>query len=825
MILFYIAVSLLCASTLMYEIVLTRLLSTICWYYLAFVSVSMAMFGMTAGAVAVKMMPKWFPKEDAPIRLIQATFAMALSMPISLVIMLAIPLEVSLSVETIFSFLLFSSVIAAPFFFAGVAVCLCLTRMPYLIGRIYFADLTGASLGCVAAVALLKIIDAPSGMILIGAILSLSAAMFARHFDYAAYQHRSNLWGLGFVALAALNACTLHGIQPIWSKGTADLRNNIAAELWNPISRVRAFRAEVGNPSMWGPSPMMPSIRVEEIGLQIDSDAATAIAHFQGDLRPFDYLRYDVTSLGAELRAGGTAAIIGVGGGRDVLNASVNGFRRIVGIEVNSAIVAMDTKKFASFSGFSNIPGFELHTDEGRSYLSRTGEKFDLIQASLVDTWAATSAGALTLAENSLYTVDGWRIFYEHLKPGGVITFSRWYYGPEASQTYRLFSVAYATLLSEGVKDPMRNIALVSAGKLATILVSNQALTEADLARLRNIVDQMKFQFLCAPDQETQIPELQNISSRHTIADLNKLRDESAVDLSPVFDSSPYFFNAVRFSKIPQLLKNGGKGSNLRALVFVFLFMIAALVLVVLAILLPLRQWAKSRVGVGPLKSGIVYFVAIGIGFMLLEMAMIQQFSLFLGHPVYSLAVVLAGLILFTGIGSVVSDRFPVTSSIAVLIPAAVVVVIIILYSFTVNDVIHQNVSAEQWKRVSISLAMSASCGFPMGFCFPIGLRWLRTQKQEDNLPWMWALNGAAATLGSFVAIFISMESTITTCALSGAACYLVAALSLVGRREGVAYSGPLFTGALNASRRDEIHIISQRRHDDSGADAFDRHA
>lgn len=784
MIVFYIALSLLCASTLIYEVVLTRLLSTICWYYLAFVSVSMAMFGMTAGAMAVKMTPKWFREEDAPARLIQAALAMALAMPISLVVMLAIPLEVSLSVETIFSFLLFSSTIAAPFFFSGVAVCLCLTQIPYPVGQIYFADLAGASLGCIAAVGLLKEIDAPSGMILIGALLSLSAAMFATHFDHVAYKRRSSRWALGLVALAVLNASTLHGIQPIWSKGTADMRNNIAAELWNPISKVRASRVEAGNPSMWGPSSTMPTMTVEQIDLQIDNDAATAIEHFQGDLRPFEYLRYDVTSLGAELRPGGTAAIIGVGGGRDVLNAAVNGYRRIVGIEVNSAIVAMDTKRFAAFSGFSKIPGFELHTDEGRSYLTRTKEQFDLIQASLVDTWAATSAGAFTLAENSLYTVDGWRIFYEHLKPGGVITFSRWYYGPEAAQTYRIFSVAYATLLSEGVKDPTRNIALVSAGKLATILVSNQALTQPDLAKLRAIVAQMKFQFLCAPDQETQIPELENISSRHTLADLNKLRGDSAVDLSPVFDSSPYFFNAVRLSKIPQLLKNGGRGSNLRALLFVFLFMIAALVLVVLAILLPLRRWAKRRVGAAPLKSGIVYFVAIGMGFMLLEMSMMQQFSLFLGHPVYSLAVVLAGLIFFAGIGSLLSDRLRASSRVAVMASAAAVT-IIILYSLAVNAVIHRYVSAQQWERVLISLAMSASCGIPMGSCFPLGLRWLRALKQEENLPWMWALNGAAATLGSFVAILISMESTIVTCALSAAACYLIAALAVAGQRKG----------------------------------------
>jgi len=781
MILFYTGLSLLCASTLMYEIVLTRLLSTVCWYYLAFVSISMAMFGMTAGALAVKMLPRWFQKKDTSIRVVQATFAMALAMPFSLVTMLAIPLEVSLAVETLFSFLLFSAVIAIPFFFSGVAVCLCLTQTPFPIGRIYFADLIGASLGCLAAVGLLRTIDAPSGMILIGALLSLSTVTFSAHFGEVAYRRGAYLLGLVLVVLAGLNASTLHGIQPIWAKGKVDLRNNIAAELWNPISKVRAYKMEVKEPTMQGPSPTMPRMKVEEISLDIDNDASTAVTHFQGDLQPFSYFRYDVTALGAELRAGGTAAIIGVGGGRDVLNAAVNGFNPIAGIEVNSAVVELDTKRFVSFSGFDKIQGFELHTDEGRSYLTRTGEKFDLIQASLVDTWAATSAGALTLAENSLYTVDGWRIFYEHLKPGGIVTFSRWYVGPEAYQTYRLFSVAYATLLSEGVADPNQNIALVSSGKVATILVSNQALTETDLAKLHQIADEMKFKFLSVPDEKTQIPELQNISSKRTIANLNKLRDEGDVDLSPVFDSSPYFFNAVRLSKIPHLLRSGGRGSNLRALVFVFLFMMAALVLVMLVILLPLHQWAKSHAGAAPSKSGIVYFIAIGMGFMLMEMAMMQQLSVFLGHPVYALVVVLAGLILFAGIGSLVSDGLPVAEKSSVRAPAAAVGVIIVLYSLTVVGIIHRTVSVGLWERALVSLAVVAPCGFLTGFCFPVGLRWLTALRQEDNLPWMWALNGAAATLGSFVAILISMERNITTCALTAAACYFVAAVSVTG--------------------------------------------
>ena len=793
MIAFYVGLSLVCAGTLMYEVVLTRLLSVLCWYYLAFVTISMAMFGMTAGALAVQSRPSWFKPSDISSRLAQAAFAMALSMPVALVIMLAVPLDISLAVQTLFSFLLFCLVIAVPFFFSGVVVCLSLTRTRLAIGRVYFADLVGAGAGCVGSVLLLNLIDAPSGIFVISALLFLGAACYATYAGDGPQRRKSYLCAVGMLIIAGLNASTLHGIQPIWSKGAIDPRQGLAAEIWNPISKVRASMPGRHRPQMWGPSALAPQPQVEEIGLDIDNDAFTPILHFQGDLKPFDFLHYDVTSIGAELRAGGSAAIIGVGGGRDVINCALNGFQRIVGIEVNSAIVDLDTRRFAWFSGFSKIPHFELHNDEGRSYLTRSQEKFDVIQASLVDTWAATSAGALTLTENSLYTVEAWQVFDRHLKPRGLITFSRWYSPPDFAQTYRLFSVACAMLRREGATDPSRHIALVASEYLATILVSNQPLSPEDLGKIRTFADQMKFRVLFLPGEATAAPELRTISSARTVQDLAGLSRAAGFDYSPVFDSSPYFFNAVRLRDLPRVLRGIGYAANhLRAMIFVLAFMLAAVILVALTILLPLQRWASRQAGLATSAAGgIAYFVGIGIGFMLVEMAMMQQLSIFLGHPIYSLVVVLAGLILSTGVGSLLSDRLRLASNAAARWPALAVTLILILYSVVVIPVIHRFIVDALWQRALLSVALVAPCGFLMGFCFPVGLRWMTALKQEENLPWMWALNGAAATLGSFVAIVISMETSIATCARTGAACYLLAAVVLPSSRSATAALQP----------------------------------
>lgn len=781
---FFIGLSLICAGTLMYEVVLTRMLSVLCWYYLAFVSISIAMFGMTAGALAVQLRPDWFPGREMTTRLAQAAFAMAVSMPVMLILMLAVPLDISFALQTLFSFLLVSVIIAVPFFFSGVAVCLSLTKTAFPIGRVYFADLSGAAAGCVAAILLLKTIDAPSAVFVISSLLFLSAAAYATYAEDRRLRRRSYMGAAALLIIAGLNASTLHGIQPIWSKGQIDRRVNLEAEVWTPISKVRAQKPGIGAPQMWGPSPLMPKLSMEHIMLDIDNDAGTPMARFRGDLKPFDYLRYDVTSIGAQLRVGGTAAIIGVGGGRDVLNCAVNGFRRIVGIEINSAIVDLDTRRLEWFSGFSKIPGFELHEDEGRSFLARSNERFDIIQASLVDTWAATAAGALALSENALYTVDGWQIFYARLKPGGIVTFSRWYnssYFP--GETYRLFSVAWATLLRQGVRDPSRNIAVVASGPVATLLASNEALSQADLGKIRAIADQMQFEILFLPGQKTPVPELQAISSDHTLDAMANLGDIGGYDYSPVFDSSPYFFSTMRLRNIPRFVTAGAGVGNLRALACVFAFMLAAVVLVIATILLPVKRWIGRRSeSVPPLPGSILYFIAIGLGFMVVEMAFMQQLSIFLGHPVYSFVVALAGLILSTGFGSLVSDRLGLGSSGTARLPALAATLIIVAYSVAVLPAIHHFTPEVLWQRVAVSLVLVLPCGFLMGFCFPVGLRWMTRLQQGANLPWMWALNGAAATLGSFVALLVSIETSITTCVLTGAACYLVAAIALPAR-------------------------------------------
>ena len=794
---FFLGLGLVCASTLMYEITLTRLLSVTCWYYLAFVSVSMAMFGMTAGALAVQLRPGFFAGGGAEppnqqlgathdrarvrLRMAQAAFAMAVSMPIVLIIMFAIPLDISFALQTVASFLVFCAFIAVPFFFAGIVVCLSLTKATAAIGRVYFADLAGAALGCFCSILLLSLVDAPSAVLVISALVFLSASAYAQFAGQPQLQRRGYVWAGVLLVLAALNASTIHGIQPIWSKGKLDPRTDILYETWNPISRVRVVAPKT-EPRFVGPhTPPLPS---EVIYIDIDNDAATGIYRFQGDLRDVDFLRFEVNSMGARLRAGGSAAIIGVGGGRDAMASALFGFHRIVGIEINRSIVDVTTRRMKYYSGFDKIPHFELHQDEGRSYLTRSHEKFDLIEATVVDTWAATAAGAMALTENSLYSLDGWRIFYEHLRPGGVIAFSRWHHKPDFHESVRLFSLAYATLLSEGVHDPQNHLALIGQLDLATLLTSNEPFTVQDLQTLRSTARDLDYQILYLPGEPLGIQQLQPVLQAHTLEGLAALRSANYFDLSPPTDASPYFFSFVRFHAIPGILRIPGVHFEaLLPLMYLTTFMLAALILVVLTIVWPARRWARRQRGSPPAPGGaILYFIGIGLGFMLAEMGMMQQLSIFLGQPIYSLAVVLAGLILFAGLGSLVSDRLPLSSAWSSRAPALVSALALAAYSVVVLPAVHAGVGGVLWQRILVSLALVAPCGFIMGFCFPVGMRWATAIRLEGNLPWMWALNGAASVLASFLAMIISTETTIRACVLTGAACYALGGILLTGR-------------------------------------------
>ena len=232
--------------------------------------------------------------------------------------------------------------------------------------------------------------------------------------------------------------------------------------------------------------------------MNIDGEAGTFLRKFS-NFDDLDHLKYDVTNIAYYLRTGGNACIIGIGGGKDVQSAVLFGYKKITGIDVNPIFIDLLENKFKDVAGISGREGVTLVKDEARSYLTENNDKYNLIQMSLIDTWASTGAGAYSLSENALYTTEAWKVFFNRLTDDGIYTLSRWYNPSNLGETGRVVSLAVATLLELGINDPSSHIAMVTMDKVSTLIISKQPFSAADIMTLKNKVSELQFNLAIVP--------------------------------------------------------------------------------------------------------------------------------------------------------------------------------------------------------------------------------------------------------------------------------------------------------------------------------------
>jgi hypothetical protein len=422
-------------------------------------------------------------------------------------------------------------------------------------------------------------------------------------------------------------------------------------------------------------------------------------------------------------------------------------------------------------------------TDEARSWFARTGDSFDLIQMTMIDTWAATGAGAFTLSENGLYTVEGWRIFLSHLAPDGVFTVSRWYAPGMVNETGRMIAVTVAALMSLGATEPQRHVFLAAGENIATLVVSRQPLAPADVALLREATAELGFETLLSPDGTPASDVLARIVTAGSPEALHAYTSSLPLDLTPATDDRPFFFNQLPLYKPLNLSRqlrtgihaSGGDrgvvGGNLLATATLLMLLLIALTLVVLTIVVPLRAAVRDA-GRGLVVGGTLYFILIGVGFMAVEIGMLQCMSVFLGHPIYSLSVVLFTLILATGLGSLLSERIPLVSARRFILWALLTGGYVAGTRFWLSDVL---LACDSWTlpaRAAICVAIIAPAGVLMGFGFPTGMH-LASRIDRRPTPWFWGINGAAGVLAAILCVALSMAMGIRFTLTTGAACYL----------------------------------------------------
>jgi hypothetical protein len=809
---FYAGLFLVTSSTLMLQLLETRILSVILWYHLAFFAISMAMFGLTAGSVWIYLKRDRYTQKTMSYDLAYFSAVFAITTVLSLGIQLVLTLTLTFSLTGIIVWVLLALGMAVPYFFSGIIISLALTRSPYPIGRVYGVDLFGAAVGCLGVLLLLNLTDGPSAVIWVGAIAAAGAWFFAgsglggvpdpRPPWASVLQHQG--WIIILLAFfAVVNGLTPYGLQPILVKDRIEGRSSSVVEKWNSFSRVTIFKdSRKEAPQIWGPSPKLPpDLVVERKYMEIDGFASTSMYRFHGEAAEASYFKYDVTNLAYFLPNQKRAAIIGVGGGRDILSAWVFGLRDITGIEINPAFIQLLTAEpeFAEFAGLAQLKSVRFIVDEARNWFARTPETFDVIQMTLTDTEAATGAGAFTLSENGLYTVEAWKLFLSRLTPKGVFTVSRWYAPGQVNETGRIISLAVATLLDLGVRDPKRHIFVASAKNIATLLLSPAPFSSQDIEILKKTTAAYQYQVIVSPYSQPQSKVLQAIFAGKSLKELEHHTRGFALDLKPPIDDRPFFFNQLPFYRPVQVFKmllhetpSGVMRGNLLAAATLLIILIVSLGLVLVTIVIPLRPAIKD---VGPrlVITGTSYFFLIGIGFMTVEIGLLQRMSVFLGHPIYSLSVVLFSLILTTGLGSLISDRWPLHSPFKFIIWSGLTAAYLIILPHWLPKLLLASDHAHLLARCALCVAIITPAGLFMGFGFPTGMR-LVSAVDPNPTPWFWGINGIAGVLAASTTVAISIAWGINCALVIGGLCYVLlipAALGIGFRGKVGAVAGP----------------------------------
>jgi len=793
-------------ATLTYQLLLTRIFSVTMYYHFAFVAISVTMFGMAVGALLVYGRPAVFTPNRLQERLAQASLGFAITIVASFLAHLWLPFRPELSLTGVTTVVVTYAVLSVPFTFSGIVVALALTRFPQQVSSLYAADLAGAAVGCALLGPLLRVTDAPTAIVAVAGGAALGSVLFAAH--PPSLRKLSIAITVLFGAFAVVHTYAVRHdsawLRLVWVKGRYEPRPTV--ERWNPFSRIRVI-GDPGRqikPSGWGFSAALPpTLTARELHLDIDSYAGTELTAFDGDTATVEHLKYDVTNVVHYLRPSSDVVVVGTGGGRDVLSALVFDQRRVTGVEINPSILDLVNGRFGDFTGhLDRNPRVRFVNDEARSYLARMQERVDIIQISLIDTWAATASGAFVLTENSLYTLEAWTRFLERLSPRGVLSVSRWYYADRPGEVYRSAVLAVTALQRLGVTRPQDHFAIVRASPpatagapdgIGTILVSRDPLSAADLDTLETVAVRLKFEIVQSP--RTSVDDtFAAIASRDR---LPALLASYPLDISAPTDDSPFFFHMLRLRDVFDVGRWQDQGIvsfNMKAVGVLGVLLATVVLMTTACIVVPLMRTGRGtsldRSAVAPLRGALArqgaapylaYFAAIGLGFMLIEISQLQRLTIFLGHPSYSLSVVLFSLLVSSGLGSLSTARVSAPES-GVRRRLMLTIAILAGFGLLTPLVTHRFEASSTPIRIALSIALLFPLGFLMGMAFPLGMR-LALRRAPLLAPWFWGVNGAASVCASVLAVVIAIGAGISAAFWTGTACYLAAltALTMIG--------------------------------------------
>lgn len=803
----FFSISLISAAILGYEVLLIRLFSIIQWHHFAYMIISLALLGYGASGTFLALSQRALQGHFVAAYVGNAAFfglfttgcfLLAQQVPFN-------PLEIPWDFRQPLWLLGIYLLLFVPFFCAANCICLAFSRFHGRIHRIYCFDLLGAGAGAPGILVLLFIFS-PVGTLKILSALGLAAAALACLECGVGARWPATLLLVCAISLPAVLPGRWIALKPSEYKALSQALYvqgaRILDEKSSPLGLITVVESPLV-PFRYAPglslnSPFEP---LPQLGIFTDGDSFSAITKLDGGLEKLAYLDYQTLALPYHLLDHPMVLTLGAGGGADILLASYHLASHIDAVEINPQVVDLVRQQFADFAGgLYSANRVDVHVAEAREFVAGNHEQYDLIQLGLLDSFSASSAGLYALTESYLYTVEAFQEYIRNLRPGGILAITRWIKLPPRD-SLKLFATAATALEFLGVKNPEQRLALIRSWNTSTLVVKNGALTAKDVAAIRAFCKARWFDVAYAPGMEPSEANTYNVLEEPYFFDgamalLGEGREAFLArykfDLTPSTDDRPYFFNFFKWRALPELLSIRGR-AGLPLLEWGYLVLIGTLAQAVLAslalVLFPLCIYKprKGKVENGQVRlwSVVVYFLAIGLAFMFIEIAFIQKFILFLGHPLYAAGVVLCGFLVFAGLGSGYSGRLERMS--AERMPsfgplswaAASVAIISLFYVVLLPPLFQRLIALPDTVKILISLALIAPLAFCMGMPFPLGLSRL-AQKAQQLIPWAWGVNGCASVLSAILATILAIHFGFTVVICLALALYASAVISYV---------------------------------------------
>ena len=791
------AVALLSGAALGYEILLTRLFAIIQWHHFAYMMISAALLGYGAAGTVVTLMQRWlqarFTRVFSAAAILfglgaVAGFLSAQRVPFN-------PLAFAWDPREIVYLVMIYLLLFMPFFFAAIALCLSFSCYGRISHRLYSFDITGAACGSLAIIGVLFALSPSRALSLIGAMGFVVAGVAWLECRMKSYWPAVLFFTLGIAVPLAL-PLSWSALKLSEYKGLSQTLRITGTRILAQTSSPLGFITVVESPRI--PFRYAPGLSLNapleppaQLGIFTDGEGFSALTRFDGQLEPLIYLDHLTSALPYHLLNQPEVLVLGAGTGSDVLQALYHRVRSVDAVELNPQIVELVQKRYRAFSGRPySAPGVQLHVAEARGFVAASPKRYELIQVALVDTFGASSAGLYALSESYLYTIEAFREYLQHLKPNGLLSVTRWVQLPPRD-ILKLFATAIEILEQQRVQHPERQLALIYGWKTATLLVKNGEFNDHEIALLREFCRARSFDVGYYPGMEVSEANRYNLLDQAyyfeaATALLGERRDEFMerykFTIAPATDDRPYFFHFFKWRTLPEILRlkeRGGLPLLEWGYPVLIVTLLQAVMVSLLLVLLPLwlarKLFRDAAAPPGFTLRTAVYFTAIGLAFMFIEIAFIQRFILFLSHPLYAIAVVLCAFLLFAGLGSRFSARIKEQRSVVLVVGS--IGAIAVLYLILLPVLFQHLFNLQDIYKVAVSIALIAPLAFPMGMLFPLGLAGLANTAQA-LLPWAWGINACASVVAAILATALAIHFGFTAVVIAALLLYGLAAMA-----------------------------------------------